>query len=113
MGTQSNKRIGMLQQMLDKEPHDPFLNYAIALEYAAIGEDKEAIRIIEALLNLDPGYLAGYYQLGKLYELQNETEKAIEVYKKGREVALQTQNLKTLGELNEALLMLDAEDDFL
>lgn len=59
---------------------------------------------------MDPDYLATYYQLGKLLEEVGKTEEAIEVYKRGRELAKKTKDVKAMGELSEALMILDEGD---
>lgn len=99
-------RLELLQEMLQKEPEDSFLNYAIALEYAK-DDIPKAIKTIEDILKRDENYLGAYYQLGQFYEQVNDTEKAGAIYKKGIEIAKQQKNNKTLGELNEALLNLE------
>lgn len=99
-------RLELLQEMLQKEPGDSFLNYAIALEYAKTDIPK-AIKFIEDILKKDENYLGAYYQLGQFYEQINEIEKAISTYKKGIEIAKQQKNNKTLGELNVALINLE------
>jgi len=96
-----------IQKMLESEPHDSFLNYALALEYAKSNEIKKAIETLEMIIKREENYLAAYFQLGKYYELVNDIPKAIEVYQKGILIAKQQKNNKILGELNEALLMLE------
>jgi tetratricopeptide (TPR) repeat protein len=96
-------RLEQLQKMLLDEPEDDFLNYALALEYHKLGEALKAISIIEKLLDRNPSYLGGYYQLGKWYEEQQEMQKAGEIFEKGIAVAKQQNNRKALNELNEAL----------
>ncbi|HEX8514976.1 MAG TPA: tetratricopeptide repeat protein [Bacteroidia bacterium] len=93
--------------MLKEDPSDPFLNYALALEFAKLGNIDPAIDALEGIISRDPGYLGTYYQLGKYYEKSLQPEKAIETYKKGIAVAQAQNNRKILGELNEALLMLE------
>jgi len=100
-------RIDQLQEMLKSEPNDSFLNYALALEYAKLNDVKKAIELIEALLFRDENYLGAYYQLGKYYEQIEEQQKAIAAYNKGVSVAQKQKNNKTIGELNEALWMLE------
>lgn len=100
-------RLEALQEMLLEDPHDPFLNYALALEFLNDGNNEKAASIFEEILNRDENYLAAYYQLGKLYEEMDLKENAIKTYKKGIEVAAKQNSRKTLGELNEALLMLE------
>jgi tetratricopeptide (TPR) repeat protein len=102
-------RLELLQDMLKKEPLDPFLNYAIALEKANAGDVQEAISIIEGILQRDENYLGAYYQLGKYYESTAQKEKAISIYRRGMEIAKKQDNRKTLGELNTALMLLDDE----
>jgi tetratricopeptide (TPR) repeat protein len=102
-------RLKMIKEMLKTNPMDPFLLYAIALEYKKNGEDQLAIEQLENLIQKNPDYLGSYYQLGKLYEEKNQLEKAIEVYKKGKEIAELKNDNKTLGELNEALYIIEEE----
>lgn len=102
-------RAASLLEMLKDEPHDSFLNYALALEYAKENDLAGATAVIEALLLRDENYLGAYYRLGKLYEQQELPAKAIEAYRKGIAVAQQQNNKKAQGELNEALWMLDDE----
>lgn len=93
--------------MLKSEPDDSFLNYALALEYAKINDVKKAIALIEELLLRDENYLGAYYQLGKYYEQAELFVNAVATYKKGAIIAQLKNDKKTLGELNEALLMLE------
>jgi len=103
----TKSRLQQIQEMLKNEPQDSFLNYALALEYAKASDIEKAIELIEALLVRDENYLGAYYQLGSYYEQAGRTKSAVEIYKKGTIIAQQQQNKKTLGELNEALMMLE------
>jgi tetratricopeptide (TPR) repeat protein len=102
-------RIDMLLSYLEKEPNDSFLNYALALEYSKDNIDK-AIEILEKVISNDENYLGAYYQLGKYYEQRNDLLKAISIYKKGKEIAKEQMNTKTLNELCEALMMIEEEE---
>ncbi len=105
----AKNRFDLLKEMLQKDPEDNFLNYALALEYSRQSEVSKAIRIIETILEKDAEYLPAYYQLGKLYEQEAMIEKAIDIYKKGIEIAKHHSNLKTMGELTEALMILEED----
>lgn len=100
----------MITEMLVKNPDDTFLNYAAALENKKRNKPKKAISIFKKIVNMDPDYLATYYQLGKLLEEVGKTEEAVEVYKRGRELAKKTKDVKAMGELSEALMILDEGD---
>lgn len=93
--------------MLREEPHDAFLRYAVAVEYAAAGNLSEAIARIESLLADQPDYLGAYYKLGQLHEQNASPEKALGIYQRGAELATKQRNTKTLGELNTAILLLE------
>jgi Tfp pilus assembly protein PilF len=92
--------------MLEKDPEDLFLSYALALEYRSAGENSAAISVLESILKKDADYLAAYYQLGKLYEENGQHEEAERVYSAGILIAQKAGNRKTQGELQTALDLL-------
>lgn len=100
-------RLNYLQDMLKQEPNDPFLIYALALEFHKKGDISTCILNLEKLVIVHPDYLATYYQLGKCYEEQQKVHEAREAFEKGIIIAQKQKNNKTLGELRTALDMLD------
>lgn len=100
-------RLDQLLVMLNEEPQDAFLRYAVAIEYAANENYGEAISRIESLINDKPEYLGAFYKLGQLYEQVAQNEKAIEVYRRGALIARKQGNTKTLGEINTAIDLLE------
>ncbi len=104
-------RLELIEEMRKKNPNDSFLAYAAALEYQKKGKNTRAISIIEELLKRDPEYLGAYYQLGKLYEEEGDLDKAKKTYKNGKLKAREKQDAKTIGELTEALMFLDEDED--
>lgn len=104
-----DSRLQQIKKMLETEPNDSFLNYALALEYAKADDLQRAIQLIEEIIRRDKNYLGAYYELGKYYELTSQPEKAINIYKRGIAIALQQKNRKAQMELNEALLQLEDE----
>ena len=100
-------RITMLNEMLKEAPQDPFLHYALALEYEKAEQIHKAVFTLETLKASHPGYLPTYYKLGKLYELLLNNIASLAVYKEGVLIARATNELKTLGELNEAIQNLE------
>lgn len=104
-------RLKMIESMLETNPKDSFLQYAAALEYQKNGDINGAIKSIQKLIKNDPEYLASYYQLGKLLEEKGKTAEAISIYKSGKSVAKKQSDMKTLGELSEALMLLDVYED--
>jgi tetratricopeptide (TPR) repeat protein len=104
----NSSRIEELKKFLSEDPSDKFSSYALALEYAELGINDEAVSLLERLIKADENYLAAYYQLGKLFELRKDFIKASSAYMKGLEIARIQNNQRTLNELKSALDMLDA-----
>jgi tetratricopeptide (TPR) repeat protein len=104
-------RLKMIETMLETNPKDSFLHYAAALEHHKNGDTLQAIKILKSIVKNDPNYLASYYQLGKLLEEKGKHQEAIDTYLAGKEVAKRQSDMKTLGELSEALMLLDVYED--
>jgi tetratricopeptide (TPR) repeat protein len=104
-------RLKMIETMLASNPKDSFLQYAAALEHHKNGDIAGAIKILQKMIKNDPDYLASYYQLGKMLEERGKQDEAISVYKAGKSVAKKQSDMKTLGELSEALMLLDVFED--
>lgn len=97
------QRKEQIQKWLEEKPEDSFLLYALATEYIAEGNDKEAESIFKNLIKNDPEYYATYYHLGQLQERNGEDDLAIETYKKGMEICDKIGNKHAFGELRSVL----------
>ena len=102
-----NQRLEKLKQMEAQKPDDPFLKFAIAQEYVGMNDDIRAKQYFELLLQRYPHYLPVYYQFGKLHERFNNIKLATDIYTAGIVIAKAINDLKTAGELNEALMLLE------
>lgn len=105
----STDRLEKLQQFLSQTPNEPFLKYAIALEYLKLNQDQLALQHFEKITQEHPLYVGTYYHLGKLYEKLNLEEKALPCYEKGMEVARQLEDHHAFSELQSAWNMLNDE----
>lgn len=106
------ERLKQIQEFLMENPQDPFLNYALTMEYVKLEMDAEALRCFEKMLNDFPDYVGTYYHFGKFLEKNDEISKAIEIYKKGIEIARASRKMHALSELQGALnLLYGMEDD--
>ena len=95
-------RISQIKEYLKTEPEDNFLQHALALEYIKAGNDTDAKMLFEEILNREPGYVGSYYHLGKLLERMGETQHAIQIYKKGMEMAKLAKDTHAFNELQAA-----------
>lgn len=99
-------RLQQLQAMLEREPADAFLLYAIALEHKKLNEPQQAIAYLDRALQSDPGHCYAYYQKGQVLEASGDADGARRVYQRGIEVAKQKGDEKARGELEGALEMI-------
>lgn len=97
----------LIFDMLLKEPNDVFLNYALAMEHLATNEYKEAEAQLKKVLSINVNYLPCFYQLGQVNEKLGNIDAALDFYKQGADLAKLQNNNKALGELNEAIWMLE------
>jgi tetratricopeptide (TPR) repeat protein len=95
--------------MLENDPLDVFLQYALAMEFKNENDSESAIKYLEAVRKQDPDYLGVYYQLGKLYEATEQSAMAIAVFEDGIKHAAALQDLHTLAELKNAKVNLEME----
>lgn len=58
-------RLEKLQQLLEKEPNDSFLNFGLAMELAKEERFDESLHQFEKTIALDPNYIAAYFQKGR------------------------------------------------
>ncbi len=95
-------KISKLKEFLTANPHDSFVQHAMALEYIKLGDDEQARGLFEEILNREPGYIGSYYHLAKLLERNDKTDDAIKVYEKGMEEAKKAGENHAFGELRGA-----------
>ncbi len=102
-----SSRLEQLELLARKDPGDPFVQYAIALEYVSSDRLEEAAGILERLMEASPDYSAGYHQAGRVYERLDRDDEARRCYENGIVVADRQGDTKDLEEMREALAFLD------
>lgn len=97
----SSTRIKKLLEFYQQNPDDPFVIYALALEYVNV-DVALAKKYFSVLLNKHPDYLATYYHAAALFSDMDEREQAEEIYKKGIALARKSDDAHALKELQNA-----------
>jgi Tfp pilus assembly protein PilF len=95
-------RIEKLKEFLAKEPDDPFVKHALALEYWKAGDTGTARGLLEDVLARDVAAVGSYYQLGKLLETMGEPRLALGWYEKGMAAAKAAGEKRAYNELRAA-----------
>lgn len=96
-------RLEQLTEFLEKEPNDPFLQYAVAIEYIGRNNKAKGKEILLHLKASHPNYTALYYHLGKLLQGEGDIDAAEKVYREGIELTKLSKEQRTLAELQSAL----------
>ena len=95
-------RIEKLNEFLNANPADSFVQHALALEYIKLGNDAQGRKLFETILEREPSYIGTYYHLAKLLERIGDEQAAIIVYQKGMEEAKKAGDNHAFGELRGA-----------
>jgi uncharacterized protein HemY len=95
-------RIQEIREMIRKDPDDPFLHYAIALEFVKNRQEKDAENSFSMLLKQFPDYLPTYYQAAHFFYHSGKNKKAKEIFKKGIKLADHHDEANALRELRSA-----------
>jgi hypothetical protein len=95
-------RLEQLQQFVDDDPSDPFNLYALALEFTKSDSGKAEI-IFKTLLSEHKDYLPAYYQAANLFESIGKHDLAIATLHNGITLARNSNEMKTLRELQTML----------
>lgn len=105
-----SQRLQRLQQILEANPNDSFLLFAIAKEYEGLQDDHQALSFYLRLHTTDPSYVGLYYHLGKLYVKTGRLAEALQTYRTGLGVAKNAGDMHAFSELNAARLEIDDSD---
>lgn len=95
-------RTARLQEFLNANPTDNFLQHALALEYIKMGSEEQARELFEAILTRDENYVGSYYHLAKLLERTGNNEAAITWYERGMTAAKTSGDNHAYNELQAA-----------
>lgn len=79
--------IEQLTRLLAADPHDVFLNFGLAMEYAKQNRVDEAIAQFQRVTELDPNYPTAYFQWAKLLLAQGRHADAREMLLRGQRAA--------------------------
>ena len=83
------------------EPDDPFVIYAMAMEWMDENPEKTK-ELLDVLLKDHKDYVGTYYHAAALYSSEGQREKAEDIYRKGISVAEKAGDHHALRELKSA-----------
>ena len=95
-----------LESLLTEDPHDPFLHYALAQEFAKEGVAAEAITRLETMNRNFPDYVPAYFRLGQILAEEDQSAAARQILQTGIQVARKVGDLHAAGEMSQLLEIL-------
>ena len=96
-------RMEKLQNLVEKNPEDPFPRYGLAMELRGQNRTREAVEVFSKLVELRSNYVPAYLQYGAALVELGEEEKARAVIKAGMEISSSAGNRHAFEELQSAL----------
>ena len=95
-----------LQKMLERDPTDLFLNYALAMQCASEGDEEEAAERLARICIDHPDDVASWFQRGQILYRLGEVDESRAVIVSGIEVAQRVGNAHAEGEMRGFLDLL-------
>jgi thioredoxin-like negative regulator of GroEL len=95
-----------LEQLLESDPDDVFLQYALAKTCISEGDVAGGLAQFQRVIDLHPEYVPAYFQKGQALAEQGRTEEAREVLTSGIQIARKVGDAHAEREMTEFLDML-------
>jgi len=100
------RRESLFRQVLEIDPDDALASFGLGQLMVERERFAEAVEPLERALAADAGYSAAYLALGRALEGLADTERAIETYRRGVDVAAHRGDLATANAMQERLAAL-------
>jgi tetratricopeptide (TPR) repeat protein len=99
-------RAAALKAMLETDPANTFVRYALAMEHSNAGRLEDAVAEFNAILAHNPSYGAAYYHGGQALEKLGRTADAASLYRAGIDATTKSGDAHTASELQAALSLI-------
>jgi len=106
MAQSQKSRRATLEQFVANKPTDAFARYGLALECVNLGDDQAAGEHFQKLLEMNPGYVAGYFQYGQFLSRVGRLDEARKILSDGVVVAQKAGDMHARDEIQAALTLL-------
>lgn len=100
-------RLEALKSMVQQDPASERVRFMLCMEYASTGDYAGALHELDELIGRHPGYVAAYFQAGRVAETLGNADLARGYYTRGIEAAQHAGDRHAASEMSEALAALD------
>ena len=105
---EAGRKRTMFGQVLQFDPEDPIALFGMGGVLGTLGDHAGACEHLSRAAGVDANNSAIYLRWGKSLEVLEEAEQALEVYRRGMEVASRRGDLMPLREMEHRVLLLEA-----
>lgn len=102
-----NKRLALLEKLVNAGQADAFARYGLAMEYRSEGRLDDALAQFSSLRATDPGYVPQYLMTGQVLVGLGRVEEAKAILNEGIAVARKAGNSHAISEMESVLAGLD------
>ncbi|WP_166819822.1 tetratricopeptide repeat protein [Thalassoroseus pseudoceratinae] len=95
-----------LEAMLESDPDDVFLRYALAMAHRSAGDHEQAIQVFDDVLERDAEHVPSYFQKAQTLAELKKVDEARAVINDGIKVADRVNDAHAAGEMREFLALL-------
>ena len=94
-------RIEQIKALIEDEPHDAMLHFALGNEHFQLAQYPEAIEALTAAIEIDPEYAFVYIQLAEAYEKSGRIVQARQTVDAGRGPAARNGDPNLMRQLDD------------
>lgn len=92
-----------IEELLQSDPDDVFLKYALANEYVTEGDTESALAAFDRVIAEHPDYVPAYFRKGQTLAADDQTDAARDVLRQGIAVAQKVGDNHAAGEMTALL----------
>jgi len=92
-----------LEELLQSEPDDVFLRYALAKAFISEGNLPQGLEEFRRVIAQDPDYVAAYFQMGQALAEAGQNQPAREIIEQGMAAARRVNDSHALAEMTAFL----------
>ncbi len=96
-------RLESLKSMTEQDPANERIRFMLCMEYASTGDYAGALSELDELIARHPGYVAAYFQAGRVAEDLGNADLARGYYTRGIEAAQHAGDRHAATEMSDAL----------
>ena len=95
--------IEKIEELLEREPNDVFLNFGLAMALRSAGREDESLARFDRTCEIEPTYVAAYFQKAVLLEQIGRSDEARGALESGIDQARKIGDQHAEGEMREYL----------